>query len=293
MAYKEGLVIKKYSGFYYVQDEEMQVFECKLRGKLKKAVLTGDRVKFTALEEHRGVLESILPRNNALDRPLVANVTTVLIVMANNKPSPNLPLLDRLLFLASYKGLSPIIILNKCDLEDDEKSLMIKGYYHRAGFKLIQTSAKMKIGLDILRQAIKGQIAVFTGPSGSGKSSLLNALIEGLNIRTQEVSKKIGRGKHTTRHVELFPLQNGAWLVDTPGFSVLDIPTAVKSRDLAEHFWEFKTYNNNCRFNNCLHYKEKDCGVKEAVAEGLIADFRYQSYLSMLEEVIENERCYK
>lgn len=292
MAYKEGLILKKYSGFYYVQDKEMKIFECKLRGKLKKAVLTGDRVKFTTLEEQRGVLESILPRDNELNRPPVANVSIVLIVMANSKPSPNLPLLDRLLFLSSYKGLSPFIILNKCDLADDEKAVLIKEYYPRAGFKLIETSAKMEIGLDNLMQSVKGQIAVFTGPSGAGKSSLLNALIEGLNIRTQELSTKVGRGKHTTRHVELFPLKTGGWLVDTPGFSVLDMPP-VKSRDLAKHFLDFEPYSINCRFNNCLHYKEKDCGVKEAVDEGIIADFRYQSYLSMLEEVLENERCYK
>lgn len=288
----EGLVLKKFSGFYYVQDGEQNIFECKLRGKIKVPVLSGDRVLFTPLELGHGILEELMPRDNEMYRPRIANVDTLLIVMACSRPEPALSLLDRLLFFAFYNHLTPYIILNKCDLKIEKNALHIQNYYPQAGFKLIRTSAVMGTGIEELRKVIAGKIAVFAGPSGTGKSSLLNAVSDGLKLRTQEVSHKIGRGKHTTRHVELYPLNSGGWVADTPGFSVLDMP-ALKSPDLPGFFPDFLPYVQDCRFRNCLHYKENDCEVKRMVENGVIAGFRYQNYVSMLEELIEKERCYK
>jgi ribosome biogenesis GTPase len=288
----EGLVLKNYGGFYYVQDSNKDIYECKLRGKIKQAVLTGDKVLFTPLEHGRGILETISPRRNELQRPRIANADLLLIIMAHNQPAPSLALLDRLLVNASYKELTPYIILNKMDLPEDDNSSIITSYYPRKGFNLIKSSVRNNIGIDSIKEAISSRIAVLAGPSGTGKSSLLNLLVEGAGIKTQDVSKKIGRGRHTTRHVELYPLSNGGWIADTPGFSVLD-PPDMESRDLASHFPEFYDFSNECRFNDCLHYGEKDCAVKEAVKDKVIAEFRYSNYIIMLEELIKNERCYR
>lgn len=287
----EGVVLKKYSGFYYVQ-QAGKVYECKLRGKLKEPVLSGDKVVISVLPDDKGVIEKVLPRQNELLRPRIANVSMVLIVMCNDKPAPSLALLDRLLFLAYYNQLVPYIILNKVDIAPDPKAMLIKDYYPNAGFNFLETSAVKGTGIEELRQIIKGEIAVFAGPSGAGKSSLLNALTEGnLKVKTQEVSTKIGRGKHTTRHVELYPLEGGGFIADTPGFSVLDLPD-ISRNELSRYFPDFSDFALSCKFNNCLHWKEKECGVIEAVKQGAIAEFRYNNYLDMLEEVIENERCY-
>lgn len=285
-----GLVLKKYSGFYYV-DSNQSILECKLRGKVKTPVLTGDKVNLTVLDTEQGIIEEILPRENELIRPRIANVSKVLIVMCYDRPAPSLGLMDRLLFLALYNNIQPAIIINKCDLKPDPKTIMARDYYPQAGFELIETSAKEGVGIDKLRDIVKDQINVFAGPSGVGKSSLLNVLINDLHLKTGEVSNKIGCGKHTTRHVELYPLPAGGWIADTPGFGVLDLPR-MERYDLAKYYPDFMIPGRQCRFNNCLHWKENDCGVKEAVQKGLIADFRYQNYLVMLEEIIKNERCY-
>ena len=287
----EGLVIKNYGGLYYVQDAK-DIYECKLRGKIKQAVLTGDKVIFTPLEQGHGILETVQPRRNELIRPRIANVDLLLIIMANNKPAPSLSLLDSLLVNASYNGLIPYIILNKIDLPEDENAAIISRYYPQKGFNLIKSSVRNHIGIDSIQEVINNHIAVLAGPSGTGKSSLLNLLVEGASIRTQDISEKIGRGRHTTRHVELYPLNSGGWIADTPGFSVLN-PPDIESRQLAWHFPDFQEFSNQCRFGDCLHYREKDCAVKEAVCENIIAEFRYRNYVTLLEELIKNERCYR
>ncbi len=285
----QGLVLKNYGGFYYVQDQNSNIFECKLRGKVKQKILSGDRVIFTPLEVGKGVLEKVLPRDNELNRPWVANVTLVLIVMACDKPRPDLVLLDRLLFLAEFNRITPYIVINKCDLDPDDQAIKILAYYPEY-FKVIKTSAKQKIGLEGLSAMITDEIAVLAGPSGTGKSSMLKFLAGKENIRTQEVSSKIGRGKHTTRHSELYPLPGGGWLVDTPGFNVMDMPS-LKREELRNYFPDFEE-SNTCKFDNCLHYRENECGIKTAVEEQRILPSRYQNYLTMLEEVIEKERSY-
>jgi ribosome biogenesis GTPase len=280
-----GLVLKNYGGFYYVQDSRKEIYECQLRGKVKKQVLSGDRVLITLLDNRRGILESILPRRNELVRPRVANADLLLIVMAHDKPAPSLFLLDSLLVNAYFNDLTPYIIINKKDLPEDSRAAMIGQYYPRSGFNLIRTSVPAGYGIDELREAIKERIAVMAGPSGSGKSSLLNSLVADAGSKTQEVSNKIGRGRHTTRHVELYPLGSGGWIADTPGFSVLNTP-AMESQRLADYYPDFQNYTCACRFGNCLHYRETDCGVKDAVADGRIAQFRYQNYITMLEKLI-------
>ena len=287
---EEGLIIKNFSGFYYVQDNNDQIYECKIRGKVKDKVMSGDRVRFTRLEEGRGILEKVLPRQNQLDRPRVANVTRVLIVMACDQPKPDLTLLDRLLFLSLFNRITPYIILNKCDLPMDRSAESIISYYP-ATFRVFLTSARQGIGLEALSQAIVDQIAVFAGPSGAGKSSLLKMLNGESRVVTQEVSSKIGRGRHTTRHVELYTLSPGGWIVDTPGFSVLDMPS-LRREETADYFPDFSAYKSECRFNNCLHYKEQECGVRAAVSNQSILPSRYQNYVAMLEEIIAKERNY-
>ncbi len=286
----EGLVIKNYSGFYYVQDQTGAVYACRVRGKVKQKLLSGDRVLFTPLDSAQGILEQVLPRKNQLYRPRVANVSRVLVVMAHSRPNPDLVLLDRLLFLAEYNGITPYIVLNKCDLEMHENTRPIMNYYPDY-YTVICTSAREDIGIDILQEEIKGEIAVMAGPSGVGKSRLLQRLTGNTDIPTGEISRKLERGKHTTRHVELFPLPQGGWIVDTPGFSVLDLPD-LKREELPGYFLDFIPYTEDCRFKNCLHYREKDCGVKTAVAAQQILSSRYKNYVVMLEEVIVKERCY-
>jgi ribosome biogenesis GTPase len=292
LAQRTGLVLKNYNKFYYVQDVNLQVYECKPRGKLKDFILSGDRVLFSVTEDGKGILESILPRTNQLTRPKVANVDIVLIVMAHQKPVPDMMLLDRLLFLAAYNGTEPYIVLNKCDLPEDAPIKQIQDYYANHGFKVFRTSVKNKTGIDLLLQSIQNKVAVFAGPSGVGKSSLLNSILDSAMVATGELSEKAGRGKHTTRHVEMFPLTNGAVIVDTPGFSSLDLPR-IRREELVNYYPDFTEFALQCRFGNCLHYKEVDCGVKNAVVNKEIIEVRYENYVYMLEEVIANERCYR
>ncbi|MGI6435710.1 MAG: ribosome small subunit-dependent GTPase A [Syntrophomonadaceae bacterium] len=289
-----GLILKKYSGFYYVQDEQGVIYECKLRGKAKnQVILTGDQAVITPLDERHGILEEIRARRNELYRPRIANVNLMLIVIAYDRPEPSLMLLDRMLILTLHSGLTPVIVLNKCDLTASEKAALVMQLYPDLNVAVISISAKQRCGLEQLQPVIAGKIAVLAGPSGSGKSTLLNNLVEGLSIKTQEVSHKIGRGKHTTRHVELYPLKSGGWIADTPGFSNMDLPEDLNSRQLGTYYPEFKPYQDECRFLDCLHYREADCGVKTALEKGQVSAPRYNNYVAILEEVMKNERCYR
>lgn len=288
-----GLVLKRYSGFYYVQSPDGELFECKLRGKLQDdVILVGDRVQFTPTENGRGIVERVLPRDVHLRRPAIANVNQVLVVMSFDQPEPNLKLLDRLLILVESLNLAAVIVLNKCDLPGNETVATIRDYYHRIGYPVVVTSAANGTGVKELNEVMSGKISVIAGPSGVGKSSLLNLLVPGQELKTGQISRKLGRGRHTTRHVELFPLPSGGWVADTPGFTVVDNPP-IKREDLAPLFIEFAEPSGNCRFLDCLHSGEVDCGVKAAVGDGIILASRYQNYLTILGEIIEQERCYR
>jgi len=289
----QGVVVKAYSGFYYVKVDE-QVWECRLRGKFrltKQNVLAGDKVKVKETGAATGVIEEILPRTSLLDRPSVANVDQAVIVFACAEPDPLTELLDRMLIHAEAAGLTAIICFNKSDLVDEATVAALTGDYHRAGYTILVTSAVLGKGMEEVRRVLEGHISVFAGPSGSGKSSLLNAIHQGFRLKTGRVSEKIGRGRHTTRHTELLELVPGSLVVDSPGFSTLYMPELEKQH-LAEMFPEFSPYLDDCKFSGCLHRAEPECAVKKHVETGELSRERYEHYLIFLTELITRERRY-
>ncbi|WP_066638732.1 ribosome small subunit-dependent GTPase A [Desulfolucanica intricata] len=290
----EGIIIKGYGGFYYVRDQEKFIWECKPRGRFKKEnqqILVGDRVQIKPLNNNKGVVEKILPRFTELMRPPVANIDRAVIVFALKEPEPNLNLLDRFILLSETSKVTPVICFNKADLVPAEEIKAIVNNYNSIGYRVLVTSIKTGEGIEELKVILKDHLTVFAGPSGVGKSSLLNAVQPGLSLKTGEISTKLKRGKHTTRHVELLELLMGGYVADTPGFSSLYLPHIPKE-ELAEYFPEMDNYWNKCRFNGCLHFREPDCAVKEAVECGAISNIRYEHYKIFLEEVMSQERRY-
>lgn len=289
----EGLLIRGYGGFYYIQTED-KVWECSLRGKLRhigQNILTGDRVVIRPLGERRAVVEEVKPRRTEMIRPPIANVEQAVIVISVTEPQPDLRMLDRLLVLTEFNRIEPIVCFNKADLVAPEISRGLADIYRQAGYQTFITSALSGAGIDGIKELLKDKISVFAGPSGVGKSSLLNTLQPGLSLRTGEVSQKLGRGRHTTRHVELLTLTFGGWVADTPGFSIVDLPK-LKREELADFFREIAPFYGQCQFNSCLHRGEPGCRVKEALEKKEINPGRYEHYLLFLEEVIAQERQY-
>ncbi len=281
----QGIIIKAYNSFYYVQQPDAVVM-CTLRGRFKKerfSLLVGDEVQFSLLSDGKGVIETILPRRSLLKRPLVANVEQVILTFAAASPDISRLLLDRFLVLAESSQLDIVLCINKSELGCAKEIGALTECYRQIGYKVIEVSAKTGQGLEELRKTLSGRVSVFSGPSGVGKSSLLNALQPGLNLMTGEVSDKIGRGKHTTRHAELMPLQGGGFVVDTPGFSLAEI-TDIAPDELRHWFREFVEETADCRFSSCLHLHEPACGVKDAVAAGRIDALRYENYVSICNE---------
>lgn len=289
----QGTVLKAYGGFFYVYSEE-KLWECRPRGRFKKdkqTILAGDRVTMTPTGTDCGVVEQVLNRRNQLLRPPIANVDQVLVVFASKNPDPSFSLLDRMLVMAHGAGVEPIICLGKWDLHSEEVELEAQNY-RSAGYQVVAVSSITGEGLETVRQLLKNKISVFAGPSGVGKSTLLNALQPGLNLKTGEISEKIQRGKHTTRHVELLPLDQGGWVADTPGFSTLNLPE-MEMADLADFFPELDEVGANCRFNGCLHRQEPGCTVREAAESGNLPNRRYIQYLEFLTELSQQkERRY-
>ena len=281
----QGVIRKALSGFYYV-DDGGTVFTCRARGKHRHAGLTplvGDRVRFTPLEDGSGALDEILPRKNEFYRPAVANIDLLVVVASQAVPVTDPFLIDRVAAIAASRGCETLVCINKWDLEPGEALASI---YERAGFPTLRLSAETGEGVDALRQAIAGKVCAFTGNSGVGKSSILNALEPDFGLTTGEISDKLGRGRHTTRHVELFRLSCGALAADTPGFSSFDVDKMELARkeELQYAFREFAPCLGKCQFQDCAHVKEKGCAVLEAVRAGTIPRTRHQSYVRLYEQ---------
>lgn len=285
----EGVILKALSGFYYVDGGDGRLIACRGRGKFRHQKLTplvGDRVAFTVLEGESGVLEAILPRKNQFHRPAVANIDQLVVVASGAVPVTDPFLIDRVVSIAEGRGCESVIVLNKCDLDAAEE---LHQTYVQAGFPTLRVSAETGEGIPALREMIAGKVSAFTGNSGVGKSSILNALQPDFQLQVGEVSDKLGRGRHTTRHVELFRLENGAIVADTPGFSSFDTEETELRRPetLERTFREFAPYLGQCRFTGCAHVKEKGCAVLAAVKEGEIPKSRHASYVRLYEQAKE------
>lgn len=291
-----GKIIKGIGGFYYV-DTEKDLYECRARGIFRKNKITplvGDRVSISVVDEEnkKGVVEEIEERDTELVRPPIANVDKALIVFAIKNPSPNLSLLDRFIVLAEKENLEIVIVFTKVDLDTDGKLLdELKSIYEVSGYKVIPVSNKLKLNIDKIKEELKENTVVFAGPSGVGKSSLLNEVDKNFELKTGEVSDKIKRGKHTTRHAELLKLECGGMVADTPGFSSLTLDD-IEESELKEYFIEFEKHDE-CRFGSrCIHENEPSCAVKEAVENGEISKKRYDSYIQLLNEIRSGKRRY-
>ena len=291
-----GRIMKGIGGFYYV-DTEKGLYECRARGifrKNKQTPLVGDRVKISIVDEDKkiGMVEEIDKRDTELIRPPISNVEKALIVFAVKNPTPHLSLLDRFIVLAEKENLEIVIVFTKVDLDTDGELLgELKDIYEVSGYKVISVSNKLKLNIDKIKEELKENTVVFAGPSGVGKSSLLNEVDKNFELKTGEVSDKIKRGKHTTRHAELLKLECGGMVADTPGFSSLTLDDIDES-ELKEYFIEFDKHDD-CRFGSrCIHENEPSCAVKEAVENGEISKKRYESYIQLLNEIRSGKRRY-
>lgn len=294
----EGVLLKGYGGFYYVYTED-RVWECSLRGRFRvkdQDFLPGDRVKILPDEGDKATIEAVDPRRNALSRPTIANVDQALLVFALTSPKPDLNLLDRLLIQVTDAEIEPILVFTKLDkfkeavVTAGSEEHAIPDVYRKIGYTVFEVSNETGQGIEEVGARLKGKISVLAGPSGAGKSSLFNALSPGKKLKTGELSLKSKRGRHTTRHVELMVCAGGL-VADTPGFSSLFIPPMNRA-ELAECFPEFAQRRRQCRFNSCIHDKEPNCAIKEALESGEISPSRYEHYLIFLQEVIAAERKY-
>ena len=291
----EGRIIKGIGGFYYIETEK-GLYECRARGIFRKNKITplvGDFVKISVVDEDnkKGVVEEIQERKTELVRPPIANVNKALIVFAVKNPTPHLSLLDRFIVLAERENLEIVIILTKIDLDDDNTFEKIKNIYEPCGYKVIGVSNLENKNIDKVKEELKDNTVVFAGPSGVGKSSLLNQIDSNFQLKTGDVSDKIKRGKHTTRHAELFELKFGGMVADTPGFSSLTLDD-IEEIDLKDYFIEFEDYDD-CKFGSrCIHQNEPNCAVKEAVENGEIPKERYESYIQLLNEIRQGKRRY-
>jgi len=283
---QEAVIIKALSGFYYVKCDGKEI-SCRARGRFRldgTPPLVGDRVRFEHTQDGSGYLQELLPRRNFFIRPAVANVDYLVLIAANVNPITDPHIIDRVAVIAEAASCGVIVCINKCDLDPGDELFEI---YSGMGYKTIRTSAKTGEGIDELRKAIDGKASAFTGNSGVGKSSLLNALSPGLSLTTGEVSERLGRGRHTTRHIEFFTLSCDTYIADTPGFASFDLTqmAPIKKERLQELFPEFREFIGTCRFDDCMHLKEPGCEITEAVKAGRIHPSRYDSYVKLFEIV--------
>jgi len=290
----QGKIVKGISGFYYVHVVESGIYECKAKGifrQQKMKPLVGDDVEIDIISEEKktGNVAAILPRKNALIRPAVVNVDQALLIFAAASPNPNFNLLDRFLVMMGRQDVPVILCFNKCDLITEEQQQEIASIYEASGCKILFVSAKKELGLKELQEILEGKTTTVAGPSGVGKSSLINLLAPEACMETGEISKKIERGRHTTRHAELIQLKGDGYIMDTPGFSSLYLPEMEKE-ELQDCYPEFAAFEPYCRFQGCSHISEPDCGVKEALSEGKIHPVRYENYCQLYGELKDRKK---
>ncbi|MCR4850775.1 MAG: ribosome small subunit-dependent GTPase A [Lachnospiraceae bacterium] len=288
-----GKIIKGIAGFYYVYTT-LGLVECKAKGVFRNKnikPLVGDNVRVEIIDEDQmtGNIEEILERRNALIRPASANIDQAMIIFAITKPDPNYNLLDRFLISMRQQNIPTVVCFNKSDIATDDEIAELKNAYEGCGCRVLFVSARVEDGIGDIREVLKGKTTVVAGPSGVGKSTIVNALYPEANMETGEISRKIERGRHTTRHAELFALADDTFIMDTPGFTSLYL-TGLKKEELWEYYPEFSAYEKNCRFGGCSHLSEPVCGIKDAVDHGLISRIRYENYGVLYRELKDSEK---
>ena len=289
-----GKIVKGISGFYYVYVVESGIYECKAKGVFRKKQLkplVGDNVEIDVLdrEGHLGNITDILPRQNQLVRPAVANVDQALVIFATDAPKPNFNLLDRFLVMMEYQNVPVHICFNKLDLSSQEEQKNLSEIYEHTGYQVHFTHALSGQGKQEILELLRGKTTTVAGPSGVGKSTLINQLQQGVVMETGNISEKIGRGKHTTRHSELIAIDDETFIMDTPGFSSMYVPE-IDKKELKDCYPEFLEYQDACRFLGCVHINEPDCGVKEALSQGRISQIRYDNYKLLYEELANQKK---
>ena len=290
----QGKIVKGIAGFYYVHVVEFGLYECKAKGVFRKEKikpLVGDNVEIDVLDEaeKKGNIVEVLERKNELIRPAVANIDQALVVFAVTKPKPHFNLLDRFLIMMESKGIPVVLCFNKKDIAKEPEIHHLKEIYESCGYQMIFTSALEKENIEKVKQLLRGKTTAIAGPSGVGKSSLINIFQPDANMETGTISEKIERGKHTTRHSELICIEEDTYIMDTPGFSSL-YTNDFEKEELKYYFTEFEPYEGKCKFQGCDHVHEPNCAVKAALEEGKIHHIRYENYLEMYNELKEKRR---
>ena len=289
----KGIIISNISDLYHVEAEDGKIYTCNARGKFKNdeiSPVAGDKIEFEVTDEEKliGVINEIRDRTNYVKRPKMANLTQIILVLSMKLPKPDLELLDKQLAYAEYMKIKPIICLNKIDLEDTEVVEHIEELYKKIGYEVIKTNAKESVGVEKIKELLKGNVTAFSGNSGVGKSTLINSIFERDITQEGLISKKNKRGKNTTTQVNLYNIGEDSYIADTPGFSTFEI-SEIEAVDLCHYFIEFVPYIEKCEFVGCSHVKEQNCGIKQAIEEGKISGERYERYCKIYSDLKQKE----